>query len=240
MRIGIGLDLSTNSLRGRQGGAGGASFPITEGLVSWYDASQETYSNDEPVTVLSDRYGENHFEQNTELRQPIFKTEQLNGLPVINFNQDYLEYGGEIIPGTGNLTIILLTKDASDSNFPRVVLATDNRFDWRSVENLSGTPQRLRIDATNILTGNNVVGSFIVKKIIRKSDGWEMRENNTVSDTSSSSANARAHNKTTLGADDGGGNYFFGDFCEMAVFNRDLSNEEMASLQSYFNDKWGL
>lgn len=58
-------------------------------LWAWFDASQESYSNGDPVPVWADRSGnDRHAEQATSGSQPIFRTAGLAGMRCLDFTTD--------------------------------------------------------------------------------------------------------------------------------------------------------
>ena len=55
--------------------------------AAWYDASQETFNDNDAVGTFTDRSGNSrNLTQSTTANKPIFKTNILNGNPVLRFN----------------------------------------------------------------------------------------------------------------------------------------------------------
>ena len=69
-------------------------------MALWLDADQPgvAYENNDPVTEWKDRSGNNN--DFTSSGSPTFKTNQVNGLPAIEFNgsDDFMDASSKVIP----------------------------------------------------------------------------------------------------------------------------------------------
>lgn len=96
-------------------GPGGFDGSTTTEL--WLDASQLSLNNNDPVATWSDRSGNGRdATQSSSGNKPTFLTNQLNGLPVIDFDgtDDYITTGAISDLNTANLTWIIVGK--ADNN----------------------------------------------------------------------------------------------------------------------------
>lgn len=87
---------------------------VSSGLRLWLDADALSLNNNDPVPSWTDQSGNsNHATQDTTDFQPTFKTNVINGKPVVQFStNDYLGFDGSIIANT-DYTIFAVVKRTS-------------------------------------------------------------------------------------------------------------------------------
>ena len=97
-------------------------------IESWLDATKLGLSNNDLVSSWTDFSGKgNHAEQSNSSFRPTFKTNQLNGLPAIQFDgtNDYLEYLSHIT-NSGITTFIVFKENASKNT--QALLNIENHY----------------------------------------------------------------------------------------------------------------
>ncbi|MEA3317221.1 MAG: hypothetical protein U9R54_04630, partial [Bacteroidota bacterium] len=94
--------------------------------ILWLDANYLGLNNDDNVSQWSDRSGnDNHATQGTGTRQPLFKTNVVNGFPIIYFDndpggggeEDFLSYDGNILVNTDLTVFFVAARRDNGENF---------------------------------------------------------------------------------------------------------------------------
>lgn len=235
-----------------------SDFP---GLKIWLDAKTIAQADGSSVTTWKDQSGFNaHFNQSTTASKPIYKTNIINGNPVVRFDgvDDTMTITDSTklniannIPGitiivVGNFTQRALQQALfcimrNDTTTPRVQLnvTTSNYYA------LSGTRTDAETNAaafTSTVCGSNAIYTVIwspsiliqvqyINGIIKSSAAFQ------------STGNFAATNATSIniGATGTGSSLFTqGDFGEIIVFNRSLKAGELTVIHQYLSKKWGI
>jgi len=95
----------------------------------WYKADNESYSNNDSVTSVTNLYGNTDLSQSDTNKAPLFKTNVANGKPGFLFDgsNDFLTAGDNFDLGTNDFSIFM------------VVSSTDNSKDFKRIVNKRGT-----------------------------------------------------------------------------------------------------
>lgn len=93
-----------------------ASFNVMDlpGLAVWLKADALGLSNDDPVSTFTDQSGNGHSPAQSGAARPIFKTNVLNGLPVVRFTKSthWMTCTGWAISAGSNLSLFLVSKQS--------------------------------------------------------------------------------------------------------------------------------
>lgn len=232
-------------------GCGGAGFTPASiaNLAAWYRADALALANNAAVSSWPDGSGTaNTLSQATGGNQPLFKTNIVNGKPVVRFDgiDDWLEYSGA--PGgfgaqTGQ-TIFLVAQYAVDTaNLTAVT--TNPGLNALHVFNGGGNPRFEGImgAAVATVTGAIKVTSTWHYTVLRFDDTSNAIEcyTNGVFQTNNNEAGAFATNTITVGRRSGGaGLYFNGDIAEVGIYSRQITAGELTNLNSYLASKYAL
>ena len=217
-------------------------------LLLWLDASQITGLNDgDAVASWTDLSGNgNHATQSTAAAKPTYKTNIINGLPVVRFD------GGDFLStfttGITNWSMWFVFA-RGDSNREQVFFAKpnnssiDGNFFWMfnggnalHAGFHNGTGWQWGSATTNTITDTaayagqlNWDGTNLVQTI----NGTVWR---TVALTGPPATNAGA---TEIGRSNAANRYWIGDFTEIIVCSSD-NDAVSADVEAYLSDKWGI
>jgi hypothetical protein len=224
-----------------------------EGLALWLKADAISgLSDGDPVALWEDSWGNNDASQSASVQRPTYKTEQQNGLPVVEFDAanatslSCLSFG--LGGGGTQRTIIAVTKKTGSwvgsPGADRYWCLNDQ--DVSMVEgNGSNTAAAYYADAAlggvNFPAGNTSV--WAVRSVRARSDDdatlFKNFEEGATFDPFSTyivSENAIVH----LGAQHDDGNPISAQFAEFIVYNRRISNREFRGVVSGLINKWGI
>lgn len=247
--------------------AGQGSVVVPNQIASlnlWYDASAATATNFNPVpandgavSAWLDRQATGRdANQNTGTRQPLWRSNQQNGLGAIQFDgsNDVLTLNpvSWALSLVGQTTYIVL-KPTSLTGTPRVTQTNTGGFQffWDTywgIETATG-----RAKSTNAGTTANYVYMGMIFDG-SKTDANTTTQNNLrlkfringVAQTLTFSANpgtatSGSANTLYVGADNSpAANPFAGYIGELLLWTRTLSNTEIINVESYLSTKWGI
>lgn len=230
----------------------GPSWP-TEGLTLWLQADQGvTADAGQKVSAWADQSAKtNHLAQGNASLQPLLAPNSLNGLPVLQFRDDWLSRAS--VPGTN-----LFSATAATLFVVQRQLGSDNRtttFSW-----VGGGNQRYMLHATYDDTLSFQVGSPDAQAYVNAAQppGWDdawhlvaVRRDGTngvirvdrvaVTQGTVFKADGNPAQAATLYlGNDQWGNTFNGDIAEVLSFSAALSDADLASVESYLAAKWAL
>ncbi len=102
--------------------AGGGGLPVMGGLVSWWKADSFALADGDPVGGTGNEWLDqsgngNHLVQATAGLRPLFKTNIVNGQPVVRFDgsDDTLDFTNNFAVGAGGLTlVVVIAQSAND------------------------------------------------------------------------------------------------------------------------------
>jgi hypothetical protein len=238
----------------------GQPFPLAT-LNRWYAADTESYANNDAVATWHDR-SPNAYDatQGTAGYKPVFKTNILNGLPMILFDgsDDRLTAVTTNLSGTA-ATIFGVTYN------PTAMAVGDNDT-WISYMSTTGAEQ-LRMDAVNLAAGNDILWAIaydaaayqasllaplglaavidrakVVALSIANGVDSRMFLNGAHLFTGPAPAwNMSAINNFTIGGVGYGANYaqfWAGYLGEILVYTTQLTNMEIGAVLNYLMNKW--
>jgi hypothetical protein len=211
--------------------------PVTNGLVLHLDASAiQGLNTNDPVSQWDDLSGNGHHAiQNTEVNQPVFIADGLNGKPVVRFDgiRTYLETA----PFSSSLdqpnTVIIVWKTRTSSTQFAIDGITSSRnsifqrineiafFAGTSQEYIRSTPFDWLV-TTALFGGPN-------------SEIWENGESKATGNTGSSSLTG-----ALIGSRYEYRNFLNGDIAEILIYNRSLSFSERSQVEFYISKKYGF
>ena len=228
----IGLHLESVS----QSGPGGVGSSAN--IEAWVNASHLSLSNNDPVTSWTDFSGNtNNAIQADASRQPIFLTNQINGLPALSFDgvNDYLNFSSSI---TATATTIFTVVRPTTSDYISI-LAIDNHHISYGNNTIRAEFPTGRLQATKSQ-------SFSVSSLYTDAEA--------VSPTSVFLTNGgTSFNRTRTGFHNvlnnsigslfytGSNKFFFqGQMAEIIVFNEDLNLAKRNIVSNYLASKYNL
>ncbi|WP_244936852.1 hypothetical protein [Leptospira brenneri] len=216
-------------------------------LRLWFKADQLTLNDGDGITTWSDLSGYgNHVAQANAIQRPVFRVNQVNGLPAAQFRSSFVS-----------------RMDISSSSVGTYVTASGSVFFvMRLVQTIPGGVTLLNLDSTGgrefsidhpspeyLLskngTGFSAVSGFPLPKTIFLALGSVQVLTNTAREY----WNGNLKGQTPVSYDYGGGTnsiLYLGngnldaDIAEVLYFNTDLSEAEVQKLYFYLNTKYGL
>jgi len=212
------------------------------GLNLWLKADELDLDNDDAVATWADSSGnENDATQTTNENRPTFKTNILNGKPVVRFNgsNSFLNVGNDVFDGISNQTsvfIVAATASVKDQSiFADTTHANSNRFSCH----LPWGNGKLYWDFGNIYsngrmsiawggeTGTHYIWGFLAGSgMVNRRNGSQIH----------STANSSTFSPGTLNFYIGGTDvYWGGDIAEMLIYNKRLSVDEIAQVEEYLS-----
>ncbi len=232
----------------------GASFVMPEGLVLRLDARSLSNEDDTPVSGWNDGSGNaNHASQTDGDHQPVFKaTAGPNGNPCVRFNgSSSLEIGDASSLEVGELTIIaiaqkndeptgngwLLMKRSDGDSYLQYGAAIGNLGGFGGCQILSfvdGSSWADHVGSSAVPSGFNTLvqrynGTDVSLQINSDSDGTPSANGGDI---------PASNGGMSIGAS-GIGEFFNGDISAILLFNRYLSDTEVASVVAYLQGQWG-
>jgi len=248
-------------------GGGAAAFSPLDisGLQLWLDASQIAGLNDgDAVGTWSDLSGTgNNATQATASKKPTFKTNQINGRPVVRFDgvDDVLEYANQLFTFTGNASVFVVVKvsAAIAGNFPAIIAdhtgsptsctVCPQVYPNSGVEFCTdvGYPGGVRANSTNS------TGTYYLLTV-----AWQDWQNHKTNGLTKIRVNQAAKTVVSYGANPAsfssgskfigsftGGIYgpidfFNGDIAELLVYQAYLSASDISQVEQYLSSRYGL
>lgn len=231
-------------------------------LQLWLDAQRIAQANDTEVATWTDASGNGYnAEQNTTAARPIYKTNQLNGLPVVRFDgvDDFMELVSgslDMARNVAGLTIVAVVKYpadsseniafsiANDSTVSRSILLQDalnkyraggRRLDANPFESAISTQNATAafIIQTGVLDYTNATLNQYINGVVDGTDDPFQTAGNT-SNTASSRIRVGANSVVTAGS------LLTGDIAEIIVYQRVLTANELTNVHAYLAAKWGI
>ena len=219
---------------------------ITDNLVLHFDASAITGLNDNDlIAQWNDLSGlNNHATQATETNKPKYKTNIVNGLPVVRFDGiDNFFTLGDINP-TGNLAgatwIFVLNRRGAGHNFETVIRRNKAlQFDLNRPEpfvrfyiSLSNTFYNATDDVQDTDKFVNYIAVYDGSALRLYKDGFEVGSNTDLS------GNLDVGDGDLLIGSAVGVNFINADIAEILIYSVALSAADRASVEQYLGEKW--
>lgn len=220
--------------------------PLVFRPLLWFDASQETYNNDDSVTVITDKSGNGrNATPPLAANRPLFKTNIKNSQPAFLFDgtNDYAS-----IPHSSALVLdqltILSVVNIDDFSGNRAIL--DKGEDTNYTLQQAGTSIRFDYVGTAANVATNTPGWIIAGGTMNVSNNLFCIRNYTKSSSASTSSTPTGTPDIYIGASggiSGGGtaqNFWPSYISEIIMFDRELSPSELVMMQDYLTEKWAL
>jgi len=216
---------------------GSEVIAIPDSAIAQFDASELSLDDSDPVTTWPDELG-NYDLTDAGGGDPVYRTDELNGLPVVEFNGD--RNNADLLDNTSissnqpNTIIIVCKHDPVDSTGfvygeaggDRTGLAgsSDDEWSWRGDTNIDGgtlDPNEYTI-LTGIYDGSNSIG---------RQDGTEVASGDVGTDVLDGiSVGGRDNEEFGLN----------GGIAELRIYDDRLSSSEYESKESNLAEKWGI
>ena len=221
------------------------------GLMLWYDASQESFSDNDPVGTWTDWSGNgSHATQATTGSKPTFKTNIINGKPALYFTtDDYLTIpdvlGG--IDGNSAELFAVLKRDvdppASSADAGIWALgggATDDG-DQSVIPWTDGNVYDKTLTASRKNTGDptDSLASPALYNVISTGSEWTLNIN-TVQHFTTGTNLAAAGANATIGSDKQHSIFYKGYFAELIICSAKQSSGDRASMTDALASKWAV
>jgi hypothetical protein len=214
------------------------------GCVLWLDAEFSDYLLADGTSKIAGWKGVDGgvtASQSTGSAQPAKVDGVLSGKPAVRFagaSSTFLTLGnlGYLVP-TAATVIIRTSISDSDYNIFGTLNNTANR--WNAAGSGVGA---FGVFTTTVQTGFPVSaetsGTFTFSIRASQSYGLQVRKNGTTQDYKASGFTYTGGDSWRLGASGGSSGFFDGDIFAMAVFNRVLSDKEVATVEQYFTRRY--
>jgi hypothetical protein len=219
---------------GMMGSSGGGAFSPTDlsGLKLWVDASD--FVSDGAISQWNDKSGlNNHLLQPTGVNQPSVVLAQKNSMPIVRFGVlSYMDLTATISATTARTELFLVKKADGD----RACALSDNNIYYATY--LSST-------TFYSATGNvyqeasGVTANYDVIMHTRTGDTIKLYRNGVLLSSSTSSFSRTENTLTIFGRLSAGSPSIF-DCAEHLFYNRVLTTQELADIQTYLATKWSL
>ena len=263
MTIGSKPGLSITSNPGYAPGSapafdGGGFLPSgVEGLNLWLDAADSSTITESggAVSQVDDKSGKgNNVTQGTGANQPTTNATTINGKNVIDFDaNDFLSVADnatlDFDSGTGfSIFLVVNATGYSDQG------STLNAYISKGAASLVTNTYNIQTNVGNkaiFQSGNNEIiqnesttingATHIISAVMDNSDTKAFvyvetpRDINAAATVGSDNANA-----LIIGGDTGAVRYAAGQYGEVLIYDRNLSDEEILSIQQYLSSKWGV
>ncbi|MEQ8625744.1 MAG: T9SS type A sorting domain-containing protein [Vicingaceae bacterium] len=207
-------------------------------IEAWLDASSLTLLNNDPVNSWTDLSGNNNnADQTTSADQPTFKTNEINGLPVIEFdgNSDFLTFNSHIT--TDAITNFLVYKRLNGNSLQglltlnkHILFSNTNKFTTfysnpNAFYNTSKTDASFSVSSH--FTDNSLSGSAVQLTDANTSSTFTRNEliNASVSKIATNANNNR---------------FFDGQIAECIIINERLTRVKRRIISQYLASKYNL
>lgn len=216
------------------------SFPRP---LSWLDLSvEESLSNNQSVPVLRDKSGrQNNWVQLTESSQPIYLTNQISSLPVLQFNGNQF-LSGTFVPPTSNLPrtfAMVLTEAQSGNVFEYGSSYTCNgRFTLKvNPANTLDFERQCTVTSSSAVTiaePQIILVKYTGTQVQVRRNGVQILSVTTALSTYSTYAIRLGGNRT------GTAGFFSGKIAEFISFDSNLTDEQQNQVESYLSNKFNI
>lgn len=232
------------------GGVGGSST-----LITWLDASTLSLSNGSNVATWSDISGNGtDFSQGTTADQPLFLTNQVNGLPSIDFDgsSDYLTLNNNSILDNEDDLSYFIVVETDNSAAAQCIISTDysggNAFlyKWASLFRQSSHEERGKDDTgSGFKRSNSLSGTYNLRSNIitgSTTDQFRRYVNGVLRHTVSVSPySVGSHLKTILGRNTVTSTWFLnGNIPEVVIYRNAVNETQRNLIENYLAAKYNL
>jgi len=227
-----GTDVQEITVDGDVVFSAGSDLP-TRALKHRYDADAISgLSNNDDVTQWNDTAGSNDVTAPSG-SEPVYKTNIQNGLPVVRFT------GSEVLTGGTGDTV------QPDTIF--VVYKQDNTTQEMGVLNSVTTANEqiffsggeFKWFAGSVLnSGVSVNTNYNIHCVIADGSSTEYRINGALESTGNAGGEKLVG--VRIGQQSGGTRQLDGDVCEVLIYSDRLTSQEIADVESFLSNKWGI
>ena len=235
---------------------GGAAFAPSDiaGLVAWFDASAESFNDDDAVGTATDQSGNgNDAVQTTEAKKPTYKTGILGGNAVFRFDGSadvLVTAGGVLSANTADFSAFFVVANytaSSNNNRPwsvgydvsgGAIEMVSYGFDSTSVHSIrfDGAARTFSQADTDPSLIGVLRDTAFTEAIVARFNGSEVLAEGT-----DSTDNTLGNSRVSMGGSKGGSEQNFGgDVGEMVIYESFVSGGDITSLETYLNDKWSV
>lgn len=200
------------------------------------------------ISQWNDESGNNnHATQATGSYQPTYRTNVLNGKPVVRFvaSDDFLRCPNSVFSGVSNQTTLFIVQKISNTGVTNFSQSTDDGSNRYSTHT-PWTDGNIYWDFGNISSNGRLYGawggnssSFYYWTYLAGS-GMAIRRNGTQIHTKATSGTFTPGSQTFVLGGFAGVNGISGDFAEVIMYNRRLTPEEIAIVETYLKNKYNL
>lgn len=223
--------------------------PLTiPGLISWLDASQITgVSNGATITEWPDETLQSNEGGNSgSYNEPSYHTGVLNSLPVIRFDDANSEALYWVNPKAGAFTIFAVIKTDDSTADQRIVSSYDGGGSPTASQYIldiqSGGNYRFIRGTDGAMTGGTPDNTWHYLTARTGPSGGIMREDGTQIASDATAYSTRS-GQFFIGEDSvegGAAEYFDGDMAELLFYDRELTDSEVSTIESYLASKYAL
>lgn len=231
------------------------------GMKLWLDAKSINQADGTSVSAWLDQSGNQaHMNQATSSQQPIYKTNIVNGYPVVRFDgvddnmsvTDSTKLG--MLKNVDGATTVIVKKNTNYTNTANILFISNNTTGSRAVtqsytstvtfDSVGG--RRLDADSYQALNTSNfantsfnvITGVFdYANSDIYMYGNGQLLSSSTAFQTSGQTSNT---DSASIGLSIGLATYFTGDIAEVCVWNRALSTNELNQVHTYLFNKYGF
>ncbi len=218
------------------------------GCQIWLDANQIEGLNDgDLVTTWSDVSGAgNDAAQATATNKPTYKTNIVNGLPVVRFdgNDNYMKITDSADFKVANITLFIVAKKDNVSalqlliDYPHTTSHSDPYFRWSLLVGGSWQMSHRWNGGDHIGANNGITADTWY--VIDLKDNVSFR--NGVSNASDADADLSYPNAVGIyiGSNVTPGEFWDGDIAEVILYDTSLSDANRTLVRDYLSDKYGI
>jgi hypothetical protein len=215
-------------------------------INAWYAADSLGLSDGTSVSSWSDSSGNNFTAtQATGAKQPVYHTNQINGLPALTFDgANMLMSSGADSSYIAGLTVFAVFLPSSvTTNIAIIGAPAGAGLEWR--QGTAGKMVILKQNTTNIGTATNAnsISTWQTASLDYGNVGtsaFHFFKNGTANGGTTSSTILATGQTMRIGATSAPADFWNGQIAEIITYERVLTATERAQVDSYFQDKYAI
>lgn len=210
------------------------------GLISWFRADAITgLSDGDPVATWEDGSGGGqHATQATGASQPIYKTNIVNGKPVVRFVDTTDELAVAAAPSHTATTMFAVVKAPASGDYAMRRHDTNGGIEWRITGGKLGLDKR---GQANIVNGATTLSTTGFSVAVLTADGTASSYvhylNGEVDGSNVGGTNVGAGGAFTIGNENTAGDF---DIAELVIYDSLLSGADRDAVTAYLGFKYGI
>lgn len=214
-------------------------------LVLWLEADLLSLNDNDAVGTWGDSSGTGHdVTQGTATKKPTFKTNIVNGLPVVRFDgtNDLLS-SGLVNFTNATATIFIVCTGSSTANGDALVVdaADGNTFYEMRVDSTSQLAFRAVTLGTTTEDTQSQTGTFMVMGGVRGTSSVTAYINGVTNSSATPSGSQKTGNsKFQIGEFGLGFQFFGGDIAEVLFYNNDIGTTNRQAVEDYLGAKYAI